>query len=462
MVFSSIFFLFIFLPIVLAAYYLLPKKLGNITLLLASVFFYGWGEPVYVVLLIFSCVFNYVIGVDISKKTLKRARSSLIYAVVINLLIIGFFKYFGFVISTINGIFGLAIAYHELPLPIGVSFYTFQALSYVIDVYRGRVEHQNNFINFALYLSMFPQLIAGPIVKYKDIEHQINNRELSKEKFGLGTRYFICGLGKKVLLANNLGFIYTQINEAGLGEASVVTLWIGIICYTLQIYFDFSGYSDMAIGLGKMFGFDFNMNFNYPYISKSITEFWRRWHISLSTWFKEYVYIPLGGNRVKPIFHLRNIMAVWLLTGLWHGASWNFVFWGLYYGIILLLEKYFLGKIVGRMPSFVQHFYAMLIVAIGWVFFSQPDMTSSVEYISALFGAGGNPFFDLNTLYLIKTNVLLILAGMIGSCPIILKKIEAIENKNQILAMVIMAAIMLVSISFLVYDTYNPFLYFRF
>ena len=376
MVFSSIMFIFIFLPAVLVLYYLF-KPARNIILLIGSLLFYAWGEPVYVILLLFSATFNYIIGIDIdhARKIGRNPRQNLIFAIIVNVFVLSFFKYYGFIIDTLNYISGSNIHYTELALPIGVSFYTFQALSYIVDVYRGIVRPQKNYIKFAEYISMFPQLIAGPIVKYKDIALQLEHRYVTLEKFGKGAQYFIFGLAKKVLLANNLGLLYSQVSDLPKAEFSTLTAWIGIIAYTLQIYFDFSGYSDMATGLGKMMGFEFLKNFNYPYISKSITEFWRRWHISLSTWFREYIYIPMGGNRVNTLKHIRNIFIVWFLTGLWHGSSWNFVFWGLYYCVFLLLEKYLLAETLSRLPSLIKSLYTMIIVIIGWVFFSIPSMS---------------------------------------------------------------------------------------
>ena len=349
MVFSSIFFLFTFLPLSLLLYWMSPAKIKNFTLLAVSLFFYAWGEPVYVLLMIASILTNFVFGIFIESELIKEKRAVrralFISAVVFNILILGFFKYYGFLAENINALFNADISYSELPLPIGISFYTFQVLSYVIDVYLGKVRLQRNPVSFALYVTMFPQLIAGPIVRYSDIESQLEQRNVSASKFGEGAQRFIQGLGKKVLIANSMGALWDITQAMDMTGISVFSAWLGIIAYTFQIYFDFSGYSDMAIGLGKMFGFEFMENFDHPYISRSVTEFWRRWHISLGTWFREYVYIPLGGNRCSRIRQIRNIMAVWMLTGLWHGASWNFVVLGIYYGFLLLIEKFFLKKI---------------------------------------------------------------------------------------------------------------------
>ena len=465
MVFSSILFIFIFLPVLMVIYFFAPKGTGkNIVLFLGSIIFYAWGEPVYVVLMLFSAVFNYVMGLDIDMalKNKQRAKKKLIFTVVVNLFILCFFKYYGFLIDTFNGIFGTEITYTKLALPIGISFYTFQALSYIIDVYRGEVKCQKNFLKFAVYIAMFPQLIAGPIIKYKDISRQLGKRQITRKKFGQGVEFFIFGLSKKVLLANNLGLLYTQILALDDAKLSVLTAWMGIAAYTMQIYFDFSGYSDMAIGLGKMLGFNFPANFNYPYISKSITEFWRRWHISLSTWFREYLYIPLGGNRVVPWKHIRNILVVWLLTGLWHGASWNFVFWGLYYGLFLLFEKYVMNKVLDRLPGFVRTLYTLVIVAIGWVFFSQTDMGEAFTYIGNMFGAAGGGFANSATLYFLKGNGILLIIGALVCRPAPVEFFRKKTKKHPTICIILLAVMFVLCIAFLVYDSYNPFLYFRF
>lgn len=464
MLFSSIYFLFYFLPITLIVYFLVPKKGKNLVLLLASIFFYSWGEPVYVFLMIFSAFFNYCMAIDIGreKKSGQTGMKTLVFTVVVNLFILCFFKYYGFLMDTINSILGTNIAYTTLALPIGISFYTFQALSYIFDVYRGNVKIQLNPLKFALYLSLFPQLIAGPIVKYKDVAEQLDNRQITLEKFGHGTYRFIIGLSKKVILANNLGALHAGILAMADNERSVVIYWIGILAYTLQIYFDFSGYSDMAIGLGKMFGFDFLENFNYPYISKSITEFWRRWHMSLSTWFREYVYIPLGGNRVSVPRHILNLLIVWSLTGLWHGASWNFVVWGLYYGVLLIIEKYFLGNTLDKLPGFAKHIYAMLIVMIGWVFFSCDSLSAAVEFLKGMFLAGGVPFINIKTLYLLRTNWIFLTLGCVIATPEPMKQFERLNKKSGILCTVLLLGLLVLCTAYLVFSSYNPFLYFRF
>lgn len=468
MVFSSIVFLFTFLPITLILYYISPRKMKNIVLLLISLIFYAWGEPVYVFLMMFTTVFDYLIGLLINKYRRNKIKSKriFIFAVLVNLGILGFFKYYGFVIENINSVFYLNIGYNQLPLPIGISFYTFQTLSYVIDVYLDKVKVQKSLISFGLYVTMFPQLVAGPIVRYTDIDYQLKHRTHSMNKFGEGVDRFIQGLSKKVLLANNIGMIFTSIQQYDASEISVLTAWLAIAAYTLQLYFDFSGYSDMAIGLGKMLGFDFIENFNYPYISKSVTEFWRRWHISLGSWFREYVYIPLGGNRCSTIFQLRNLCIVWFLTGLWHGADWNFILWGLYYGLILIIEKFLLKDILERMPSFIQHIYTMVLVMIGWTFFGIESIQKSLEYIKVMFFLNGNKIIDSTFIYYLHTNLILLIILILCSTPIVNKVFKKIIQNGRMegvtLAVTVQFVLLFLSIAYLVNETYNPFLYFRF
>ena len=465
---SSIVFLFTFLPAVMILYYLLPVRFRNVILLLASLVFYAWGEPVYLFLMLLSILFNYFSGLDIARnlQDKRAAKRSLVFNLIINLAVLGFFKYEGFVLDTLNGILPVHISYHALPLPIGISFYTFQILSYIIDVYRGNVKVQTNLPNFALYVTMFPQLIAGPIVQYADVDEQLASREVSWTKFGEGSMYFIRGLAKKVLLANTSGMIFTEVSGLAKGNITVVTAWLGAFAYMFQIYFDFSGYSDMAIGLGKMFGFEFNMNFNYPYVSKSITEFWRRWHISLSSWFRDYVYIPLGGNRVSKIKHIRNLLIVWFLTGLWHGAAWNFVAWGLYYGVILIIEKYFLSPVLDRLPDVVRHIYSIVLIVIGWVLFFSSSFGQAADYIRVMFGAGAHGFADRESMYLLTSNLILWLILIFGSTPLVHFRYEHMLRSKKwnttIINSVVYAALFIVCIAYLVTETYNPFLYFRF
>lgn len=468
MLFSSIVFLFTFLPAVMILYYLLPVRFRNVILLLASLVFYAWGEPVYLFLMLLSILFNYFSGLDIARnlQDKRAAKRSLVFNLIINLAVLGFFKYEGFVLDTLNGILPVHISYHALPLPIGISFYTFQILSYIIDVYRGNVKVQTNLPNFALYVTMFPQLIAGPIVQYADVDEQLASREISRTKFGEGSMYFIRGLAKKVLLVNTSGMIFTEVSGLAKDNIAVMTAWLGAFAYMFQIYFDFSGYSDMAIGLGKMFGFEFNMNFNYPYVSKSITEFWRRWHISLSSWFRDYVYIPLGGNRVSKIKHIRNLLIVWFLTGLWHGAAWNFVAWGLYYGVILIIEKYLLSPVLDRLPDVVRHIYSIVLVVIGWVLFFSSSFGQAADYIRVMFGAGAHGFADRESMYLLTSNLILWLILIFGSTPLVHFRYEHMLRSKKwnttIINSVVYAALFIVCIAYLVTETYNPFLYFRF
>lgn len=468
MLFSSIVFLFTFLPAVVILYYLLPVRFRNVILLLASLVFYAWGEPVYLFLMLLSILFNYFSGLDIARnlQDKRAAKRSLVFNLIINLAVLGFFKYEGFVLDTLNGILPVHISYHALPLPIGISFYTFQILSYIIDVYRGNVKVQTNLPNFALYVTMFPQLIAGPIVQYADVDEQLASREVSWTKFGEGSMYFIRGLAKKVLLANTSGMIFTEVSGLAKGNIAVMTAWLGAFAYMFQIYFDFSGYSDMAIGLGKMFGFEFNMNFNYPYVSKSITEFWRRWHISLSSWFRDYVYIPLGGNRVSKIKHIRNLLIVWFLTGLWHGAAWNFVAWGLYYGVILIIEKYLLSPVLDRLPDVVRHIYSIVLAVIGWVLFFSSSFGQAADYIRVMFGAGAHGFADRESMYLLTSNLILWLILIFGSTPLVHFRYEHMLRTKKwnttIINSVVYVALFIVCIAYLVTETYNPFLYFRF
>ena len=470
MIFSSLFFLFVFLPFMLLIYYVVPWKIKNFVILVFSIVFYAWGEPVYVILMIFSILINFVTGLELEQykreNNLRKRRMTLIFNIIVNLGILGFFKYYGFFVENINKILPFDIPYKELALPVGISFYTFQTLSYIIDLYWGRVEVQRKLVDFAVYVTMFPQHIAGPIVRYADVARQLASRQLSAIKFGEGCAWFLRGLGKKVIFANNIGALYETIAALPASETTVVTAWLGAIAYTFQIYFDFGGYSDMAIGLGKMLGFDFIKNFDYPYISKSITEFWRRWHISLSTWFREYVYIPLGGNRVSVAKHIRNIMIVWLLTGFWHGAAWNFMLWGIYYGVLLLLEKYILKDFLARIPSIAQHIYAMVFVIIGWVFFFSTSVSSAMGYIGHMFGIGTGGFLNAQTIYYLRNYGILMILMVICSGPALYNKYKKTVfgrgGWRLYLSLALYILLFIVVIAFLVNATYNPFLYFRF
>ena len=469
MLFSSITFLFFFLPVVLAVYYLVPWKVKNIALLIASLFFYAWGEPVYVVLMVLSILLNYFCARDIKENENEpvKAKFNVVFAVAVNLFILGFFKYYGFLLDTINAVFSTEIAYRELPLPVGISFYTFQAISYIVDIYRGKAQPQKNILYFALYISMFPQLIAGPIVRYEDIEAQLKHRRLSLQRLGQGAMYFIIGLAKKTVIANSVGAVFEQISEMPAGSLSVLTAWLGAFSYAFQIYFDFSGYSDMAVGLGKMFGFEFKKNFDYPYISKSVTEFWRRWHISLSTWFREYVYIPLGGNRCSVSRNIFNLMVVWVLTGMWHGAAWNFIAWGVYYGVILVMEKYVWGASLDMLPNPMRHIYTGIMVLVGWVLFFSPSLGYALRYLGAMIG-GGTGIVDNQGAFLLFGHWLLYLLAVLGSSSLGMRLVNAVPRMARsaraqaAVSVVIYMGIFVISVAFLVTDTFNPFLYFRF
>ena len=416
MPFSNITFLFLFLPLALVLYYLVPKGGKNIILLLVSLLFFAWGEPVYLALMVLSILINYVYGLDIYSKlhNPKDAKVQLICAVVINLLILGFFRYYGFLIHTVNGIFSTQILYRQLAAPIGISIYTFQALSYLIDVYRGKVEAQRNIWNYALYTAMFPQLIAGPIVCYRTIETQLNQRTLSMGKFGQGAMSFILGLGKKIILAGTFGYIFSLVQNIPEGNVSVLTAWVGVLAFGLQIYFYFSGYADMAIGLGKMFGFELPKNFNYPYTASSITDFWQRWNITLGNWFREYVYQPLGGEEGELSRNMMNILAVWVLIGLWHGGSWNFVLWGLYYGILLVLERYIGRNILAVLPRVVSRIVTFALIMMGWPIFFSNTLGESFRYLRLLFGGGASTFVDTQGWFLLLNNWLFFVIAIVA------------------------------------------------
>lgn len=460
MVFSSITFLFYFLPIVLALYYLVPNKFKNLILLISSFIFYFYGEPKYVLLMAFSIISTYICGILVDKyRGTKTVKLFLILEIIISIGLLIYFKYADFIIKNINLWLSQKIDLINVLLPIGISFYTFQMISYVVDIYRGEVKVQKNILKLATYVSLFPQLIAGPIVRYSTIEKQLENREYSINKFSLGVRRFVIGLGKKVLIANVIG---TLVNTFFISEdKSILFYWLYAIGVMLQIYFDFSGYSDMAIGLGKMFGFDFLENFNYPYIATSITDFWRRWHISLSSWFRDYVYIPLGGNRVSKIKWIRNIMVVWILTGLWHGAEWNFIIWGIYFGILLIIEKLFLLKKTEKIPKFLKVIYTLFFVMISFIIFNGNEI---IENIKGLFGIGNISVISKESIYYLKSYFIVILIGIIGATPImknIVKK-EKIKKFTNILEPIYLFSILLLSTSYIIDGSFNPFLYFRF
>ena len=463
MIFSSIPFLFFFFPLFILLYFTLPFKYKNYILLLFSLIFYAWGEPIYILLMIFSSIVDFINGKNIEKHKddNKKKKIYLIISIIINISLLGFFKYADFFIKVINNILNLDIQLLNLGLPIGISFFTFQTMSYSIDVYRGDVKAEKDFLTFMTYVCMFPQLIAGPIVRYETVSSELHKRDINFKKFADGFTRFLRGLFKKVLIANNIGLLFTLITSSEVNDISIMTGVLAIVSYAFQIYFDFSGYSDMAIGMGNMCGFTFLENFNYPYISKSITEFWRRWHISLSSWFKDYVYIPLGGSRVNILKNIRNILIVWILTGFWHGASWNFIFWGLYYGILLLLEKFVLKKYIDKLPDFVKHIYTIVLVFIGWMIFAFDDSKYLFGFIKAL---TSNKFVDSAFLYYFKNYFLILVIATLFSLPVYPKVKEKMNNTifTSLLSISIYVILFIVTLSYLVSDTYNPFLYFRF
>ena len=463
MLFTSISFLYYFLPIVIILYFIVPKKFKNFILFLSSIFFYFCGEPIYTFLMIGEIFIAYV-GVRYLEK--HRKKSILVSLLAIHIGALGLFKYSDFTINNINQIFGSKIPLLKLALPIGISFYTFQIISYVVDVYRGKVKAQKSFLKLATYVSLFPQLIAGPIVRYETIEKELDSRTSNFENFAYGVRRFVIGLGKKVLIANMLGELCDVFSTTN--EKSILFYWIFAISYSLQIYFDFSAYSDMAIGLGRMFGFHFLENFNYPYISKSITEFWRRWHMSLSSWFRDYVYIPLGGNRKGTIILVRNIFIVWALTGIWHGANWTFVIWGLMFGIMLIIEKLFLTKHLEKMPSILQRIYVLFTVMISFIIFNANSIGEAWNNIIGLFGANGENLINASTVYYLKSYLVVLVIAIIGSTPLlknIIEKLKTKTNANKIINLlepIAMASILIIVTAYLVDNSYNPFLYFRF
>lgn len=470
MVFSSLLFLFRFLPVVLAAYYILPKRCRNLVLFISSLFFYAWGEPVYVFLILTSTIVDYTAGRLIAycqtKGYRRREAGCLLLSVVVNLGLLAFFKYAAFFMHILHRLTGMAVPEVSVALPIGISFYTFQTMSYTIDVYRREAPVQKNFIVFGAYVSLFPQLIAGPIVRYRDVAEQLRSRKETLALFSKGMTRFVVGLGKKVLIANQIGALWEEIAAMDAAGLTTATAWLGVLAFTLQIYFDFSGYSDMALGLGSMFGFVFPENFDYPYESKSITEFWRRWHISLGTWFREYVYIPLGGNRKGVGRQMCNIAVVWFLTGLWHGASVNFVLWGIYYGILLVIEKLLWKPVASKLPSLIQHLYTMFLVMLGWSIFSWNDMADWRSYTKAMFGIGSAGVIDRQAAYLLSSNWVLLLIAVIGSVSWIkkcsMRCLPEDSIRGEIASMVFLVMVFVACLALLVNASYNPFLYFRF
>ena len=463
MVFSSLLFMFIYLPVVLAVYYLVPSKWRNVWLFIVNLVFYGWGEPVYIVLMLFSITVNYAAGLLIArlKGDGSKAKRVLVACVVINLALLVFFKYFDFIAENLS--FIPFIRPLGLTLPIGISFYTFQTMSYPIDVYRGDADVQKNYVRFGTFVALFPQLIAGPIVRYKDVANQLAFRANDREQFASGVRRFIVGLGKKVLLANNIGMLWDVYKSMPAGELTVAGAWLGIIAFSLQIYFDFSGYSDMAIGLGRMLGFEFRENFDYPYISQSVTEFWRRWHISLGTWFRDYVYIPLGGNRRGLARQFLNILIVWALTGFWHGANWTFLLWGLYYAVFLIVEKAFLLRALEKLPRLIRHVYAVLVAVCGWVLFQLDSVREALHYYKAMFGGAEGGLWSRTDLYYLGSFAAVLIVSVVACTPLGKKLWEKLPKKAAAVAAPVLIVLCLILVTaYLVDATYNPFLYFRF
>ena len=462
MVFTSISFIYYFLPLLLICYFVVPKKFRNIILLMFSVLFYFYGEPKYILLMLIEVLISYVVGLLIDK---YKNKNILIIGIFIHVLLFGIFKYFNFVIINVNNLFHSNLNLLNVVLPIGISFYTFQIISYEIDVYNKKVNVQSNILKYFLYVFLFPQLIAGPIVRYQDVNNEIDNRNVTFEMFARGVRRFIVGLSKKVIIANNLGELCNIY--LNLGDMSILFTWIFAISYMLQIYFDFSGYSDIAIGLGKMLGFNFPENFNYPYMAKSITDFWRRWHMTLSSWFRDYVYIPLGGNKKGVLKQIRNILIVWSLTGLWHGASWNFIVWGLYFGILLILEKFILKKYFSNVPKFIKGIYTLFLVMISFVIFQGDNLSNDFNIIKGLFGLNGELFINNVTLYYLKGYVLFIVLGVIGSTNYVKNLVIKISNGKgkkiiNILEPIYLLILLIIVTMYLIDSSYNPFLYFRF
>ncbi len=472
MVFSSLEFLFLYFAVSIFIYFAVPLKMRNFVLLIVSLVFYGWGEPVYVVIMLYSIVVDYTCGYFAGKyreTNKKKAKAAVIASAILNLAVLGFFKYYTFIITNLQLLpfdFLQAIpTFADVELPIGISFYTFQTMSYTIDIYRGDAKVQKNITSFGAYVTLFPQLIAGPIVRYQDVDDQLRSRPHNIDLFASGIRTFVCGLAKKILLANAAGELWDHFRGLSETNATVLGAWIGLIFYAFQIYFDFSGYSDMAIGLGKMMGFRFKENFFYPYVSKSITEFWRRWHISMGTWFREYVYIPLGGNRCAKWKMYRNIIVVWLVTGFWHGASWNYVLWGLYYCMFLLIEKAFLLKWLEKLPRALSHIYSLVVVLFGWWLFVFEDMNAGVTYLGYMFGQGVASFTEPGVTYDVLRNIAFIAILCIASTPLPRKLYYKFYEKNQLcrcVLAVVAALTLVVCTAYLVDSSYNPFLYFRF
>ena len=469
MAFSELRFVFLFLPLALLLHKLAPMKVKNIILTLLSLLFFAWGSTRYMVLMILLIVFNYFSGLLIEarkeEQDPKAAKNTLIAAVVLDLLLLGFFKYWGFVLENVNAILRTNFSTQVTSTPMGVSFFTFSLLSYLFDVYRDKAPMDKNFLNFTLFVTFFPKLVSGPIISYAAMAKQIRERKLSSVRFGHGCRMFIVGLAKKVLLSNTLGTTFYAVSAMAPESVSVVTGWIGAISYSLMLYFDFSGYSDMAIGLAHMFGFEFGKNFDYPYMSASITEFWRRWHMSLGAWFRDYVYIPLGGSRVSKPKILRNLLIVWALTGIWHGASWNFIFWGLYYGGLLLLEKFVLASFLEKVPTVLKQIGTVLLVVIGWVFFFSPGLGAAFRWLGCMFGIGGNGFIDDAAKYYLSSSAIILVISALGAYPLATKLGNLVLKKPKwpvYVTVAWFALLIFLCIAGMMVSTYSSFLYFQF
>ena len=470
MAFNEIGFLFVFFPAVVLLHAITPTMiLKNILLLLASLVFFAWGTPEYLLLMVLIILYNYFSGLQISHcledDNESGARRTLIVSVVMNLLLLGFFKYWGFFLDNVNALLGTSIPVRKLPMPIGVSFFTFSVLSYLYDVYRDRAPAARNILNFSLYVTFFPKLVSGPIVQYNAMEAQLRQRKISGIRFGRGVRLFLIGLAKKVLLSNTLGTTFYAVSAISGEEVATVTAWIGALSYSLMLYFDFSGYSDMAIGLGEMFGFDFGKNFDYPYMATSITDFWRRWHISLGAWFRDYVYIPLGGSREGTGITIRNLCVVWLLTGIWHGANWTFLMWGVYYGILLILEKFVFKKLVDVLPKFIGRIFTVFLVIIGWVFFFSPSIGSAFMWLGRMFGIGGPGFMDATASYYLSGSWIVLLIAAVAAYPIGTKlgnNVYRRGNTPVYLSVIWFAALLVLCIAGMMTSTYTTFLYFQF
>lgn len=466
MVFSSLYFLFLYLPIVLLVYYIVPLKWRNLWLLVVNLVFYGWGEPRYILLMLFTIVLDYFAGLMVARCKVsgndRGARIAVAVALVLNLAILFFFKYWTLVTSTLQH-FGLSVPTFNLTLPIGISFYTFQTMTYPVDIYRGDAEVQKSIISFGTFVTLFPQLIAGPIIKYKELADQMSYRTHSPEQFAAGVQVFVVGLAKKVLLANNIGKLWDAYLSMPADQLTTAGAWLGVVAFSLQLYFDFSGYSDMAVGLGRMLGFEFLRNFNYPYISKSVTEFWRRWHISLGSWFREYLYIPLGGNRVNKPRLFFNLLVVWAATGIWHGASWNFLIWGLYFAALIILEKAFLGKLLEKLPAAVQHIYTLFLVLVSWAIFAVEDFGHMGVFLSSMFGMAPGGLINESVGYYFTSFLPMLIIGGVAATPLASKLWAKLPAKAvKVILPVFLLAGLIFSTAYLVDATYNPFLYFRF